>query len=113
MCWQRHEWFDESTSTRSDGRHPEVRVSDADRLDVTADRQRRTGDGRLTLAGFEKRVDEVLQARTGADLDATMRDLPRPATRPVRRSHRAGRPFRPGLVAILVVVALAVTGTWW
>jgi hypothetical protein len=113
MCWQRHEWFDGSVAASSDGRRPEVRVSDADRHAVIDELQRHTGDGRLTLDEFEQRVDEVLQARTGAELDATMRDLPRAAPRPPRRSHRARRPFRPGLVAVLVVVALAVTGTWW
>ena len=75
MCWQWQDRFDGDGRSASD-RRPETRVSDDDRHAVIEELQRHTADGRLTLDEFEERVDEVLQARTAADLKVTTRDLP-------------------------------------
>src|SRR3954453_11105042 len=97
MCWHGHDRFYWSERTerwgaplrhRSDdptsSRRADLRVSDADRQAVIEDLQRHTGDGRLTLDEFEDRVDEVLQARTQADLDAATRELPSLRPEPAR-----------------------------
>jgi class 3 adenylate cyclase len=55
---------------------PELRIADADR-DRTIDLLRQhCSDGRLTLDEFSERVEVVLAARTGSDLEAVMADLP-------------------------------------
>jgi hypothetical protein len=46
------------------------------------------GDGNLTLAEFDRRSEAVVAARTAEELDATVRDLPRPSSVP--RAPRAG-----------------------
>ena len=77
------------------------------------DLRRHTGDGRLTLDEFEERVDEVLRARTWAELDPTTRELPslQPVSSPRRRGFRL--PVRPGLIAACVLVVLLMAGHWW
>ena len=124
MCWQRHDRSDWgsaeaswSRATPGDrdpstvARRPDMRVSDSDRHAVVDDLQRHTADGRLTLDEFEERVDEALRARTGADLDMALRDLPSTAPTAPRRDRRV--PVRPGFVAACIVAALLILGQWW
>ncbi len=56
---------------------PEIRVSDADREGVVRRLGRAVGDGRLTVAEFEERAVAAYSARTRADLDVLVHDLPR------------------------------------
>lgn len=57
---------------------PDVRASDAER-DATIDRLRdAAGEGRLTLEELTDRIDGAAQARTHADLETLVRDLPAP-----------------------------------
>lgn len=126
MCWQRHDrfhWSEDAEQRNPPRRHAsddrtaatraDLRVSDADRLAVIDDLRRHTGDGRLTLDEFEERVDEVLRARTWAELDPTTRELPslQPVSSPRRRGFRL--PVRPGLIAACVLVVLLMAGHWW
>jgi hypothetical protein len=126
MCWQRHDrfqWSDEAERRNPPRRHASddrtaatraaLRVSDADRHAVIDDLRRHTGEGRLTLDEFEERVDEVLRARTWAELDATTRELPslQPSSSPRRSGFRL--PARPGVIAACVLVVLLVAGHWW
>ena len=83
----------------------EWRASDADR-DVTAERLRAAhGEGRLDTAELEERLERCYAAKTYADLEALVADLPRPQPRPPRERVSVG-PAR--LVPILLLVALAV-----
>jgi hypothetical protein len=114
MCWHGHDRYYGSERADRWDRPPErrdVRVSDADRQVVIEALQRHTGDGRLTLEEFEERVDEVLGARTRADLDATLRELPALHTAPQPRSHRGHLPLRP--IAACILLVLLFTGSWW
>jgi hypothetical protein len=115
MCWHGHDrYYGSERADRWDRPPPErsdVRVSDSDRQAVIEALQRHTGDGRLTLEEFEERVDEVLSARTRADLDATLRELPSLRTDPQPRPNRGRFPVRP--IAACVLVVLLFTGTWW
>jgi len=126
MCWQRHDrfhWSEDAGQRNPPRRHAsddrtaatraDLRVSDADRLAVIDDLRRHTGDGRLTLDEFEERVDEVLRARTWAELDPTTRELPslQPTSSPPRPRFRL--PVRPGLIAVCVLVVLLMAGHWW
>src|ERR1700691_6292406 len=53
-----------------------VRVGDADRDAVAAQLRDHYADGRLTLDELNERLDLVFAAKTKADLDEVMRDLP-------------------------------------
>jgi Domain of unknown function (DUF1707) len=64
-----------------------VRVGDADREAVTAQLREHYADGRLTLEELNERLDQAFAAKTKADLNTVMRDLPQ-APRPV-----AGMPY--------------------
>jgi hypothetical protein len=60
-----------------------VRVGDADRDAVATQLREHFADGRLTLEELNERLDQAFAAKTKADLNTVMRDLPqaaRPAT---------------------------------
>ena len=60
----------------SDEGYPVVRISDADRTQAVELLRRHTADGRLTLDEFSERVGLAFGARTQADLERVMADLP-------------------------------------
>src|SRR5690242_16701772 len=64
-----------------------VRVGDADRDAVATQLREHFADGRLTLEELNERLDQAFAAKTKADLNTVMRDLPQ-ATRPT-----AGLPY--------------------
>jgi hypothetical protein len=53
-----------------------MRVGDAEREAVASQLREHYADGRLTLDELNERIDQAFAARTRADLDALMRDLP-------------------------------------
>jgi hypothetical protein len=53
-----------------------MRVGDADREGVAAQLRESYADGRLTLEELNERLDQAFAAKTRADLDAVLRDLP-------------------------------------
>jgi hypothetical protein len=57
---------------------PELRLSDAEREAVVERLHTAVGEGRLTLAEFEERIDGVLAARTHAELAPFTAGLPVP-----------------------------------
>jgi hypothetical protein len=84
-----------------------LRVSDAERQRVIGELQHFTGEGRLTLDEFEGRVDETLQARTGDELRAVLRDLPDRHPQPVRpREPRGSMWIRPALTVAIILAAI-------
>ena len=56
-----------------------VRVGDADRDAVAAQLREHYADGRLTLEELNERLDQAFAAKTKADLNTVMRDLPQAA----------------------------------
>jgi hypothetical protein len=58
------------------------RVGDADREAIAAQLREHYADGRLTLDELNERLDQTFAAKTKADLDVVMRDLPH-AARPL------------------------------
>ena len=64
-----------------------VRVGDADRDAVAAQLREHYADGRLTLEELNERLDQAFAAKTKADLNTVMRDLPQ-AVQPA-----AGMPY--------------------
>jgi hypothetical protein len=59
-----------------------IRVSDADREATAGQLREHYADGRLTLDELNERLDQAFAAKTRAELNAVMRDLPVPP-RPV------------------------------
>jgi len=87
-----------------------IRASDAER-DATVERlSSATGDGRLTLEEFSQRMEQATSARTRAELDRLVADLPADAA--TAGTEVAGRaPARPSW-HISPVGGLRVSGPW-
>jgi hypothetical protein len=70
---------------------PQVRMSDADREAVAERLRTAVGEGRLTLDEFEQRVSGVLAARTFAEVEPYVADLPGGPVVPPAPEHAALR----------------------
>jgi Domain of unknown function (DUF1707) len=57
--------------------HRELRASDAERAAVVQRLEHAVGEGRLSMAEFEQRVEVAHRAKTRAELDELTADLPR------------------------------------
>jgi Domain of unknown function (DUF1707) len=66
-----------------------VRIGDADREAVAAQLREHYADGRLTLDELNERLDQTFAAKTKADLDVVLRDLPH-VGRPLTDAPAAG-----------------------
>jgi hypothetical protein len=66
-----------------------LRVGDADREAIAAQLREHYADGRLTLEELNERLDQTFAARTRADLNVVMRDLPH-TTRPLAGAAAGG-----------------------
>ena len=95
MCGHRHHHPRPIQQDRS------LRVSDRERDEVTTQLRDHAAEGRLTPEELDERVERALAARTGADLDAVLADLPRRRTVVERREGVLGLT---GLVAIAVLL---------
>lgn len=85
-----------------------LRASDADRERVAQQLRDHCEAGRLSADELGQRLEATFAARTLADLDPVLTDLPRPASaRPERRGY--GGPPRWGRVPTLLVVLLAIS----
>ena len=105
------------------GSYDNIRVSDAERAEVTDLLARHYSDGRLDKQEFDERVARAMSARTRADLAGLFGDLPdlEPPAGEAGEGPRVGAPARPygmsrrggrahpilALVAILVVASFA------
>src|SRR4029453_2792302 len=63
----------------SQPRPPRLRASDADRERTVEQLRQHHADGRLDMEEFSERMDRAYAAKTLAELDALMTDLPRDA----------------------------------
>ncbi len=97
--------------TASDGEPAEgIRASDAER-DATVERlSAATGEGRLTLEEFSQRMDRASTARTRAELDRLLADLP--ADSGVAGTAVAGRAQTGPSWHVSPVGGLRVDGPW-
>ena len=100
-------------------RHGALRASDADRDQIIDRLHRAATEGRIASEELEHRVNAALRARTYAELDATVADLPGPRT-VSRRGAGTERPRSTGswvlavlrthpILLLAAIPALAVT----
>ena len=103
--------------------NPEMRISDADRAEVTDRLSKHYSDGRLDQAEFNERLDRAMNAKTQADLNGLFADLPATdepgkAAKPVRQPDQRPRNRRPvqrvvGLILITVVAIFVARALMW
>jgi len=87
----------------------DIRASDAER-DATIDRlSRAAGDGRLTLEEFSQRMEQATVARTRAELDPLVADLP---AEPAVTGTLAAPSSAPATWHVSPVGGLRVSGPW-
>ena len=91
----------------------ELLASDADR-DRTAERLRAAaGEGRLTPTELEERLETAFTARTDAELEPLVADLP-PSPREPRRCDRSHeRAYVATMVLLVAIWALTGAGYFW
>jgi len=95
------------------GRTPAVRASDQERDAVVQRVQQAFAEGRLDDAEFDERMRAALTARTHADLDVLLADLPAETAAPGPASATAGRGSSgPGRVAIALKSSVRRGGRW-
>ena len=103
-----------------------IRVSDADRVRVTAMLRENLAEGRLTPDELDERISAALNAKTFGDLRPLMTDLPGPVPAPPRPTppprpagpppwvaHRRGPRLMPLLMLVALVALLAPAGGGW
>ena len=101
---------------------PDVRASDADRERVAHELGVHAGEGRLSPEELDERVGAAYAARTRAELDALLADLPTPGPPPApsrRDVDRARLLHRAGVAAIAIALCIAIwaatgaSGSFW
>jgi hypothetical protein len=94
---------------------PTMRVSDAERTEVTNALCRHFGDGRLDEAELNDRLAQATAAKTRADLEPLLTDLPSFETAPPPPRPRQFRPMAWMLVGLLVAVTVlaSLAGSAW
>ena len=89
---------------------PAIRASDAERDAATQRLQEAFAEGRLDDAEFDERMRTALSARTRADLDQLLTDLPAPAT--LATGQAAPATPAPGRLGVAVKSSLRRAGRW-
>lgn len=92
---------------------PAVRASDRERDTVVQRVQQAFAEGRLDDTEFDERMRAALTARTHADLDALLADLPAETSAPAAAPAVAGRGSSgPGRLAIALKSSVRRGGRW-
>jgi len=92
------------------GRSPALRASDRERDAVVQRVQQAFAEGRLDDTEFDERMRAALTARTRADLDVLLADLPAETAAPGTAPATAGR--GPGRVAVALKSSVRRGGRW-
>jgi hypothetical protein len=93
---------------------PEIRVGDRERREIDDRLRQAHADGVLTLLEYDERAAKCWAARTRAELDALVRDLPAPPREPEPAAVATGRgrsgTRRVGALGLVGAVAVAGLG---
>ncbi|HEX6582616.1 MAG TPA: DUF1707 domain-containing protein [Thermoleophilaceae bacterium] len=88
-------------------------ASDADR-DRAAERLRAaTAEGRLTSEELEERLERAFSARTDAELEPLVADLPAPRRAPRPRDRGHERAYVATMLLLVAIWALTGAGSFW
>jgi len=103
-----------SSGRRASQANPNVRVSHAERTEVTDGLSKHYADGRLDEEEFNERLDRAMKAKTRSDLDGVFDDLPEPQgsgpTAAGRSGWTTGRIISVVTGAVLMVCSLGLLG---
>jgi Domain of unknown function (DUF1707)/2TM domain len=91
----------------------ELLVSDADRERVAERLRAAAGDGRLTPAELEERLEIAFSARTDAELEPLVVDLPVPPRPPRPRDRTHERTYVAVMLLLVAIWALTGAGYFW
>jgi hypothetical protein len=91
----------------------ELRASDADRERVAERLRTAAGDGRLSPAELEERLEGAFSARTEAELEPLVADLPAPPRRPRPRDRTHERTYVAVMLLLVAIWALTGAGYFW
>jgi Domain of unknown function (DUF1707) len=97
---------------------PDLLVSDADRARVAGQLREHYESGRLTLEEFQDRLDEAHSARTEAQLERVLRQLPSPELPTLRPRDTCWRSLAlqytlVNVIAVLIWVFSGANGDFW
>lgn len=97
---------------------PDLLASDADRARVATQLREHYESGRLTLEEFQERLDETHRARTEAQLERVLRQLPSPKLPTVNPRDRRWRSLAlqyalVNVIAVLIWVFSGGNGDFW
>ena len=91
----------------------ELRASDADRERVAERLRTAAGDGRLTSVELEERLEGAFSARTEAELEPLVADLPAPPRRVRPRDRTHERTYVAVMLLLVAIWALTGAGYFW
>jgi len=91
----------------------ELLASDADRERVAERLRGAAGEGRLTPAELEERLEGAFSARTEAELEPLVADLPVPLRPPRPRDRTHERTYVAVMLLLVAVWALTGAGYFW
>jgi Domain of unknown function (DUF1707)/2TM domain len=97
---------------------PTLRIGDADRDRVAERLRTAAGEGRLSPAELEERLEAAFAARTEAELRPLVADLPAPVAAPRGRSRRPAhhgelRAYVATSILLVAIWALTGAGYFW
>jgi len=88
--------------------NPGLRVSDAERAEVADQLSKHYGEGRLSQAEFDERLDQAMRATTRSDLSGLLDDLPGSGAAETAEGSRPRR-LRSLLLAPILAIAIIIT----
>ena len=88
-------------------------ASDADRERVAERLRAAAGEGRITAPELEERLEGAFSARTDAELEPLVVDLPAPRREPRPRDHSQERTYVAVMALLVAIWALTGMGYFW
>jgi hypothetical protein len=91
----------------------ELLASDGDRERIAERLQAAAGEGRLTPAELEQRLETAFSARTEAELEPLVADLPAQRREPRQRDRSHERAYVATMLMLVAIWALTGAGYFW
>jgi hypothetical protein len=91
----------------------ELLASDGDRERIAERLQAAAGEGRLTPAELEQRLETAFSARTEAELEPLVADLPAPGHEPRPRDRSHVHAYVGTMLLLVAIWALTGAGYFW